>query len=172
MRYWKWIVITVVLILVLVILIFLPQKKVLKIGDPVPDFRLRDLRGNDFFSNRYQGRVMLINFWATWCTYCREELPFLESFHQKYAVRGLQTVSILKDTHNIDLALEISAKNSISFPVLLDQDEELFQSFGVNSLPQTVMVDRRGNIRFIHLGFNPQDRPKLENEIIRLLEEK
>ena len=53
-------------------------------------------------------------------------------------------------------------ENSISYPVLLDKDEELFKSFGVNALPQTVLVDRRGKIRFIHMGFNPKDTPKLE----------
>ena len=171
-RYLKWIIPAVVLVATLVALIFSGHPKVLTTGNAAPDFRLRDLRGNDFFSNRYQGRVLLINFWATWCTYCREELPLLEDFNRRYCAMGLQTVSILKDTNNIDLAMDISSKNSISYPILLDKDEELFKSFGAYALPQTVLVDRSGKIRFIHIGFNPKDEPLLEKEILRLLEEK
>ena len=168
----KWVLIAALLIAAVVFIVLQPQGKVLTIGDTVPDFRLKDLHGNDFFLNRYQGQVLLINFWATWCTYCRVELPYLDGFQRQYAVKGFQTVSVLKDTNNIDLALEINNQNDLSYPVLLDKDGSLFRIFGANALPHTVLVDRHGKIRFIHIGFNSKDTPQLEREINQLLQEK
>lgn len=172
MKYILWLAVPLIIITIVLALLLGPKVTALAIGDQVPDFRLKDLQGNDFFWNNCRGKVVLVNFWATWCVYCREELPSLEEFNQKYGDKGLVTVSILKDANNIDQALKIKEGESITYPILLDKNEELFKRFGITSLPYTALVDHHGKIRFIHLGFAKNDLSKFEREIGQLLEEK
>ena len=99
-------------------------------------------------------------------------MPFIEQLSQKYATRGLTTISILGDPYNIDLAQEINTQNNLTYPVLLDQDQVLFKTFGVRAPPYTVLVDRRGRIRFIHYSYSAKEALVLEQELVQLLEEK
>ena len=148
-----------------------PQKPMLTIGGTLPELRFKDLDGNDFFINRTRGKVLLLNFWATWCTYCKEELPYLEEIAKERASDGLVISSVLKDTNNVDLARRIRDDSALTFPIILDQKGDLFRAFGVAGLPFTVLVDRIGTIRFIHLGFARKDLDGYRKEITLLLEE-
>ena len=112
-----------------------------------------------------------MTFWATWCEYCLEELPYLERLKQEYGARGLSVAAVLEDANNVDLARDIRTKNALTCPVLLDEGNRLSKNFTVQGLPFSVLVDRHGKIQFIHLGFAVKDVPTYEKEIRQLLEE-
>lgn len=173
-KHLKWIIIVGLIIAVAVAIVMMPppNKEALAIGDNLPEFRLKDLEGNEFFSNQYKGKVMLINFWATWCTYCIEEQPELQRLSEKYGGEDFQTVAMLQDDNNIDYAIQLKDKSGVTFPILIDKSKKIFDIFGVgDNLPYTLLVDRSGKIRFIHAGFSAKDIQAYEKEILQLIEE-
>jgi len=169
MKVTRWILIIAIPIVILFILFSGTGEKVLTVGEYVPDFRLTDLSGDYFFLNNYRGKVILLNFSATWCTYCLEELPYLEDLKQKYSKRGLIVASVFKDHNNINLIRDIKEKNQLTFPVLTDRKGGVFNGFRVRALPCTIIIDRSSSIRYIHTGFLFDDLQKYEREISSLL---
>ncbi len=159
------------LLLALGFYFFVPRTAVLSVGQSIPEWRLKDLEGNDFFFNETRGKVLVLNFWATWCTYCREELPFLDDLAGEYEPQGLRVVSVLKDVNNFDLAREFRDERGLTLPILMDGKNELFKAFGVGGLPFSALIDRTGRIRYVHLGFDARDAGKYRAEIRALLEE-
>jgi len=147
------------------------KQKVLTIGDQVPDFRATDLEGNYFFFNDFRSKVVLVNFSATWCTYCLEELPYLEQLKQKFEDQGLVVVTVFQDPHNINVIREIKAKNLVTFPFVTDTEERVFKLFGVRALPYSVIIDRNSVVRYAYTGFAPSDMGKYERVISNLLQE-
>lgn len=158
------------LLLALGFYFFVPRTTVLTVGQSIPEWRLKDLEGDDFFFNETRGKVLVLNFWATWCTYCREELRFLNDLAGEYGP-DVQVVSVLKDVNNFDLARETRDRNTLTFPILLDGSNTLFKALGVNGLPFSALIDRTGRIRYVHLGFDARDAGKYRAEILALLEE-
>ncbi|MGE5549045.1 MAG: TlpA disulfide reductase family protein [Bacteroidota bacterium] len=169
----KWLLAALVAVLLAAFFLCLaPRKTFLGPGQAFPEIRLKDLDGNAFFYTDTRGKVLLVNFWATWCGYCVEELPHLERLWQDYADAGLVVTAVLEDPNNIDLARDIRARNALTYPILLDERGGLMGRFNARGLPFSALVDRRGGIRFMHLGFNEKDMPAYEKEIRQLLAEK
>lgn len=171
MKLSKWILIGVVLLAIVLIMLSGTGEKALTIGDRVPDFRSTNLSGNYFFYNDYRSNVVLLNFSATWCTYCLEELPHLEILSQKYGEQGLTVVTVFQDHQNINLIREIAEKNQVSFPVITDKVDEISRLFGVRALPFSVIIDRNSVIRYAYTGFVLQDMERYERQISSLLQE-
>ena len=113
-----------------------------------------DLAGRTRGLSEWQGRILLCNFWATWCTPCREEIPMLVAAQRKYAHKGVEIVGIAID--NAAKVREFSTTFSISYPILLAQGEglELMRRLGNGSggLPYTVLFDRQGSVVHRKLG--------------------
>lgn len=117
-----------------------------------PDFTLRTASGPNLRLQEQRGQVVLINFWATWCGPCRQEMPQLNKLYDKYRAAGfvLLGINIDDDTRR---ATEVAAKLGLRFPVLLDTDKAVSRLYDLGTMPTTVLIDRDGRVRHIHAGY-------------------
>jgi peroxiredoxin len=122
-----------------------------QIGDQAPDFSLADLQGNQVRLSRLRGKVVVLNFWATWCPPCRNELPDLQSFYADYQSRGVIVLGI-NQREAIDLVQDFRDNQKLTFPILLDHDGQVGDRYHVDSLPRTIFLDRSGVIRSVLHG--------------------
>jgi len=140
------------------------------VGDPAPDFRLPSLSGEEMALESFKGQVVLLNFWASWCDPCKQEMPEFEKIHQKYHDRGFQVVGI-----NIDKKKENAQMFAdyfhVNYPVLLDPESATIQRYLGRSMPTSYIIDRTGRVREVIFGFNRAKLPKIEETIGRLLDE-
>ena len=135
-----------------------------------PDFTLRGADGRNVRLDELRGQVVLVNFWATWCGPCREEMPRLDSLYQKYHKSGFVLLGV-----NVDddprTALATAAKLNVTFPVLLDTDKKVSKLYDLNTMPSTVVIDRDGKMRFLTRGFHAGTERDYEQQIRGLLKE-
>ena len=119
---------------------------------PAPDFTLRAMDGPNMRLQEQRGRVVMINFWATWCGPCRQEMPHLNRLYEKYAASGfvLMSINVDDDTRN---AAEVAAKLGVKFPVLWDTDKKVSRLYDLATMPSTVLIDRDGKVRYVHRGY-------------------
>jgi peroxiredoxin len=112
---------------------------------PAPDFTLPSADGHQVSLQQYRGKIVFLNFWATWCIPCREEMPALEGLHQKYQAQDLVIISIdLKES--ADQVRAFFDKHSLSFPALLDQNGSVFRDYLVAGMPTTYLIGRDGTM--------------------------
>ncbi|HZW03733.1 MAG TPA: TlpA disulfide reductase family protein [Anaerolineaceae bacterium] len=117
----------------------------------VPNLTLESLDGERVSLNQYRGSVVLINFWATWCPPCQKEIPALDAAYQAYADQGFVILGL--DVGESRQAVERYATGiGISYPILLDEDDQWMSRFGGVGLPMSVLIDRDGQIAETHLG--------------------
>jgi peroxiredoxin len=110
-----------------------------------PDFTLPTADGQQVSLQQYRGKVVFLNFWATWCIPCREEMPALERLHQTYQTQDLAIISIdLKES--ADQVKVFFQKHSLSFPALLDQNGSVFRDYLVAGMPTTYLIGRDGTM--------------------------
>ena len=135
-----------------------------------PDFTLKTLDGPNLRLQEQRGRVVLINFWATWCGPCRQEMPHLNRLYDKYRAAGftLLGVNIDEDGRN---AAGVASKLGLRFPVLLDTDKKVSRMYDLATMPSTVLIDRDGRVRFVHLGYKDGLETTYEKQIRELLRE-
>ena len=132
---------------------------VLTIGNPAPDFTLIDRKGKTWTLSELKGQVVFVNFWATWCPPCREEMPSMQRLYTKLPKDKFKMLAIL----NIDdpaLADIFTAKLGITIPILNDQDNEVGFKYGVTGLPETFIVDKQGVLRKKFIGPAQWDAPE------------
>ena len=133
-----------------------------------PDFTLRTVGGSNIRLQEQRGRVVLINFWATWCGPCKQEVPHLNRLYEKYRAAGfvLLGVNVDDDARN---ATEVALKLGIKFPVLFDTDKAVSRSYDLVTMPSTVLIDRDGRVRYIHKGYLSGYEDTYEKQIRELL---
>lgn len=119
---------------------------------PAPDFTLRTTAGGNLRLQEQRGRVVMVNFWATWCGPCKIEMPHLVRLYEKYRASGFQLlgVNIDDDPRN---AVAGAAKLGITFPVLLDGDKRVAKLYDLSTMPTTLLIDRDGTLRHVHRGY-------------------
>ena len=128
---------------------------------PTPDrksLRLSDSRG----------KVALLNFWATWCPPCLEEMPAMERLYQRYKEKGLVVVALSVDAEGAPVVTQFVKEHKLSFPVGLDPKMAVAERYGVRALPSTFLVDRNGNLAALAIGPREWDG-KSAHELIELL---
>jgi peroxiredoxin len=135
-----------------------------------PDFTLKSLSGKNIKLSELRGRVILVNFWATWCAPCKEELPFFNGLYQKYKGVGLEILGVNIDKVGSN-ASQMSQSLSLSFPILLDSAGKVSGLYQIRSMPTTFVVGKDGTLRYTHWGFGPSDPTRYESEIRGLLRE-
>ena len=141
-----------------------------KIGQPI-QLSAADVAGGQVDVAADRGRVRVVDFWATWCEPCREELPALDRLRRELGPRGLEVyaVSFDEDRSQIPLFLE---QTPVSLPILWDQGGDRYAAaYDVDRLPTTLVVDRRGIIRFVHAGFEESTAAEQRREVEALLDE-
>ena len=137
---------------------------------PAPNFTLPTADGQNLALQEQRGRVVLINFWATWCGPCKQEMPHLNRLHEKYRSAGLVLlgVNIDDDPRN---GIAGAAKLGLKFPVLLDADKRVSRLYDLASMPSTVVIDRDGRVRYLHRGYREGYELNYEQQIRELLKE-
>ena len=133
-----------------------------------PDFSLRSVDGPNLRLQEQRGRVVMLNFWATWCGPCREEMPQLNKLYAKYRASGfvLLGVNVDEDARH---AAEVAKRMGVAFPVLLDTDKAVSHRYAVSTMPSTLLIDRDGRLRYLHLGFHAGYEDEYERQIRELL---
>lgn len=121
------------------------------IGQPAPDVTLKDLGSNEVLLSQYKGKVVLVNFWATWCAPCREEMPAMERLYLKHRERGFVLLAVSVDS-DASLVKPFLEKLKLTFPVTLDAKMDLANSYGVRALPASFLIDRNGYLTALALG--------------------
>lgn len=135
-----------------------------------PDFELKDLDGKVHHLSDYRGKVVVLNFWATWCPPCRKELPDFVEIQKAMADQGVQFIGIALDDEGIDKVKPWVASHAIPYPILLP-DAKVAASYGeMSSIPVTYFIDRKGMIRQTFIGM--RQRPVIEKAIAPLAAEK
>ena len=137
---------------------------------PAPDFALPARDGAEVRLSELKGQVVMINFWATWCGPCRQEMPLLQQLQSRYEPLGFTLLGV--NVENDSAAAQAWLKGvPVSFPILFDRQNEVAERFGVEGMPSTVFVDRAGNVRHVHRGYKPGDEAKYADMIRSLVKE-
>ena len=122
-----------------------------EVGKPAPDFRLSDLAGEEVNLSDFEGKPVLLNFWAGWCRPCKEEMPYLQQVYEEWSDRGLVvlTVNLGDSRSEVNRFMQ---SNRLSLPVLLDTKQSLAQKYNVASIPTTFFIDKDGIVRAKIIG--------------------
>ncbi len=139
-------------------------------GQIAPDFALKSASGKNLRLSEHRGDVVMINFWATWCGPCRQEMPLLNDLYTRYQRVGFNLLGVNIDDDS-DRAMKMVEDLGVTFPVLFDERKEVSRLYQVEAMPVTVLVDREGVIRHIHHGYRPGYEDKYLTEIRALLRE-
>ncbi|MCP4405380.1 MAG: TlpA family protein disulfide reductase [bacterium] len=110
------------------------------------DFRLTNLSGKAVGTEDFRGRVLLLNFFETWCPPCRDEMPTLEALYQRYKDRGLTVIAVAGDTHGRKIVEPFVKEFGMSFPVLLDSNHRVNKQYRIRGIPAVFLLDRQGRI--------------------------
>jgi peroxiredoxin len=139
-------------------------------GQPAPDFALKSSSGQNLRLSEYRGDVVMINFWATWCGPCRQEMPLLDELYSRYQRVGFNLLGVNIDDDS-SRAMDMIDELGVSFPVLFDSSKEVSRLYRVDAMPVTIIVDREGNIRHVHQGYKPGYEQQYLDQVRALLRE-
>jgi cytochrome c biogenesis protein CcmG/thiol:disulfide interchange protein DsbE len=137
-------------------------------GQLAPDFHLKDAWGQEVQVSALKGKVVLLNFWATWCEGCQEEIPAFIDFQEKYRNRGFAMVGISMDADGWAVVKPYLEASKINYSIVIGNDD-VAKRYGVGSMPMTYLIDRNGKIAATYVGL--VDKNNCENVINRLLGE-
>jgi peroxiredoxin len=147
-----------------------PASAAVSPGAPAPAFTLAARDGGKLSLADLKGQVVMINFWATWCGPCRQEMPLLAQLHDKYEPLGFTMIGVNVEPDSA-AAVDWLKGVPVSFPILFDTDSAVAGRFGVEGMPSSVLVDRNGQVRYIHRGYKPGDEAKYADMIRSLVKE-
>jgi peroxiredoxin len=144
------------------------QRGVVKPGEPAPNFQLRDMNGQIVSLSDLRGKVVLLNFWATWCGPCRVEMPAMERLYRTYARKDFEILAVSTDAQGVAVTRPFQQENQLTFPILHDADFRVGLSYGARTLPMTFMVDRQGIVRQHIFGARDWEAPEA-HQLIEML---
>ena len=139
-------------------------------GSPAPTFTLASRAGQDVSLAQYKGQVVMLNFWASWCGPCRQEMPLLESIYKKYNKMGFTLIGVNVEPDS-NAANEWLKATPVSFPILYDRDSKVSKLYDVAGMPSTVIIDRSGKLRVLHRGYKAGDENEYLDSIRTLIRE-
>lgn len=138
---------------------------------PAPGFSLPTRGGQTLKLADLRGQVVMINFWATWCGPCRQEMPLLEKIHKKYKPLGFTMLGVNVEPDPKAAEAWLAKEMPVTFPIAFDTDSQVSKLYKVAGMPSTVIVDRKGNVRVIHKGYKPGDENEYLAQIRALVKE-
>ncbi|MDI7260769.1 MAG: TlpA disulfide reductase family protein [Thermodesulfobacteriota bacterium] len=135
-----------------------------------PDFRLEDLSGKKVELKHFKGKVVFLNFWATWCGPCKEEMPSMEALYQKFREKNFVFLTISVDYEDRKKVKGFIDKHHYTFPVLIDSKSLTLDLYGVKGIPTTILIDKKG--RMVGRAIGPKDwkHPEIVNILNQLIE--
>jgi peroxiredoxin len=143
------------------------QSKLKMAPQKAPNFSLKTANGKTIELSKLKGKVVVVNFWATWCPPCRAEIPGFVDLYKKYKSKGVEIVGISLDQEGWDAVNPFLQKNNINYPIVVG-NEELSNSYGsIEAIPTTFIIDKKGYIAEHHVGYF--EKEKLEKALKSLL---
>jgi peroxiredoxin len=137
---------------------------------PAAAFALQDVSGKTIQLADFQGKVVLLDFWATWCTGCKKEIPWFEAFQSAYAAKGFAVVGVSLDEEGWKVLKPFLAEHKIPYTMLLG-DDPMSKRYGIGNLPDTFLIDRQGRVAALYKE-NLVDKDNVETNIKALLSER
>jgi thiol-disulfide isomerase/thioredoxin len=134
---------------------------------PAPSWQLKDLNGNVVSSEQFKGKVVVVDFWATWCGPCRQEIPGYVELAKKYEKQGLVIVGVSLDQAGPEVVKAFGQRYGVSYPLVMGDDEVQAKFGGMEAIPTTFLIDRTGNVRDKKVGVEPTE--DYEKKIASLL---
>ena len=138
---------------------------------PAPNVTLQSADGSAVNLTTYKGKVVLVDFWASWCVSCKTSFPALDALYREYEPRGLAVLAINLDERRGDAETFLSDHPHV-LTVLFDPPGASPVAFGVKGMPSSFVIDKAGNIRFTHMGYSANVDESYRREIVQLLEER
>jgi len=140
-------------------------------GFLAPDFTLQRLEGDSMTLSELSGKVVVLNFWASWCPPCRAEMPALQRVYQDKRERGLEVLAVNTTYQDSEIEMiDFRDRNNLSFPILIERTGEVARQYQIRAMPTTFFIDRQGVIRSVILG-GPISEVTLQTKIEELLRE-
>lgn len=138
--------------------------------EQAPDFTLKSSNGKNLKLSELRGEVVMINFWASWCGPCRQEMPLLEELYAQYQPLGFTLLGINVEEDS-SKAKEMLEDIPVSFPVLFDNQSTVSKLYDVVAMPSTILIDRSGNVRYLHHGYKPGYEETYQQQVRTLIRE-
>ena len=140
-----------------------------QVGKPAPDFQLPNLEGQSISLSDFRGKPVMLNFWATWCAYCRYEMPYIQEIYEGWTGKPPSVVVLAINTgESSSKARGFLESHGFSFPVLLDTTEAIAQSYSVRGIPTTFFIDEDGIIQEKIIGAFP-NKESIEQYLIKII---
>jgi thiol-disulfide isomerase/thioredoxin len=150
------------------VLLFASAARAVGVGERAPEFALPGIDGRIHALAELRGRVVYVDFWASWCAPCRRSFPWMNGMHRRYAARGLSIVAINVDRER-SAAERFLERTPADFPIALDPKGESPAAFGVRGMPSAYLIDGSGTVVRVEEGFRDERTPALEAQIRTLL---
>ena len=141
-----------------------------KSGEIAADFTLKSMDGSNIRLHELRGKVVMVNFWATWCGPCRQEMPLLDELYRRYQKSGFTLIGVNIDNEKGN-AIRMAKKLKVSFPVVFDTDKKVSERYDVATMPYTLLIDRDGKIQHLHRGYVPGVEKKYDKQIASLVKQ-
>jgi peroxiredoxin len=146
-----------------------PVPPPLQEGVPAPEFRLPRLGDGEVALRELRGKIVLVNFWATWCAPCEQEMPAMQRLHDRLAPRGFELLAISVDTGDAEVEA-FRSRLGLGFPILRDPGKEAAEAYQSFRYPESFLVDREGQLVARYIGERDWDAPEYVARVERLLE--
>ncbi|MCF7807954.1 MAG: TlpA family protein disulfide reductase [Candidatus Marinimicrobia bacterium] len=142
-------------------------------GNTLPDLKLKDLKNTSQSTQELtQGKITLINFWATYCVPCRKEMKHLNRIDQSYQKQGVQVIGVaIDDSRTVGRVKSLVRSQKLQYLILLDTEQTFYKNFSTNAMPFSILVDAEGSIIWEHTGYIPGDEVTMEDEIKKAIKE-
>ena len=145
----------------------LNKVKRMELGKPAPDFVLKDSTGKIWKLSDLKGKAVFVNFWATWCKPCRDEMPSMEALNKAMSDKPFQMLSIVYND-DLQLAESFARRLGATFPVLANPDSELTEAYMITGVPETFLIDTQGVVRHKLIGPYDWEAPEMKNYVMGL----
>ena len=155
---------------ILALLLSVPAVAGSSASGPAPQFSLDSRNGPKISLAQYKGQVVMLNFWASWCGPCRQEMPILEQLNHQYRNKGVALIGVNVEPDST-LATNWLKATPVTFPILFDVDSKVSKLYEVQGMPNTVILDRKGIVRYIHRGYTPGAENEYLDQIRTLIRE-
>ena len=127
-------------------------------GPAAPDFTLQDINGNEYnFASETRGKVVILDFWATWCPPCRMEIPHFQELHEEYAGKGLEVIGVSLDQGGVSVVSSFARDNGVTYTMLMGDRQVANLYGGVRGIPTTFVIDRSGGIVEKYVGYRSKE---------------
>ena len=146
------------------------ENGIVKIGDEAPNFLLKDLEGFQVTLDQFRGKVVLLNFWATWCGPCRIEMPAMEQLYKSFSRKNFEILAVSTDPQGAAVTRPFQREMGFTFPVLHDADFRIGLRYGARTLPMTFLIDPHGIVRKRIYGARDWNTPEGRRLVQSLME--